>query len=212
MNFDWGSASPALQVPPDRFSVRWSGRIQPRYSEVYTFPLTGNDGCRLWINDQLLINKWRPDEGSDVTGSILLTAGQRYKIRVEYFDDAGSAWLKLEWQSASQAREVVPQGVLFANYPPLLVSPALVNNQFEVTVMGPAGADYYVYARSNLSDRPGHWFWPPTHPRFPSVSANRPGTPSAITASNSAFETSASPPRAIVTSGAASTTAENPSS
>ena len=152
LDFDWGAASPALQVPADRFSVRWSGRIQPRYSEVYTFHLTGNDGCRLWINDQLLINKWRPDEGSDVTGSILLTAGQRYKIRVEYFDDAGSAWLKLEWQSASQAREVVPQGVLFANYPPLLVSPALVNNQFEVTVMGPAGADYYVYARTNLSD------------------------------------------------------------
>jgi hypothetical protein len=107
-------------VPADQFSVRWRGQIQPRYSEVCTFHLTTDDGCRLWIGDQLLIDDWTDNSGSDRTGSILLTGGQRYDLRVEYYENTGNASAKLEWQSASQSRETVPQGVLFPNRAPVL--------------------------------------------------------------------------------------------
>ena len=83
-----------------------------------------DDGCRLWIDGQLLIDKWRQGRhtNSDITGSIALTGGQQYDLRVEYYHNANPADAVLEWTSASQAREIVaPQGVLFpANTPPVL--------------------------------------------------------------------------------------------
>ncbi|HWD92599.1 MAG TPA: PA14 domain-containing protein [Verrucomicrobiae bacterium] len=119
INFNWGLSSPAAGVSSNQFSIRWTGFIQPRYSEVYTFHLTTDDGCRLWVNGQLLIDKWRDDSGTEVSGSLALTGGQRYDIRVEYYENGGFASAKLEWDSASQAREVVPTGVLFADTSPL---------------------------------------------------------------------------------------------
>src|SRR2546430_9544689 len=37
INFDWGSTSPAPGVDANTFSVRWNGRIQPQYTQTYTF-------------------------------------------------------------------------------------------------------------------------------------------------------------------------------
>ena len=115
INFNWGLNSPATGVSNELFSVRWTGQIQPRYSEGYTFHLTADDGCRLWVNNQLLIDKWRNDSGTEVAGSIALMGGQKYDLRVEYYEAYVNASVKLEWNSASQAREVVPPGVLFAS-------------------------------------------------------------------------------------------------
>ena len=115
IDFNWNLGSPASSISNEQFSVRWTGYIQPRFSEVYTFHLTADDGCRLWINNQLLIDKWRDDSGSEVSGSVALIGGQQNSIRVEYYENSVYARAKLEWESASQAREVVPVGVLFAN-------------------------------------------------------------------------------------------------
>jgi hypothetical protein len=121
INFNWGNGSPGGGVPSDSFSVRWTGKIQPRYTEGYTFHLTVNNGCRLWIDGQLIIDKWRENTNSDVTGSIALIGGQQYDLRVEYYHAGTLADAVLEWTSASQSREIVPQGVLFpANRPPVL--------------------------------------------------------------------------------------------
>jgi hypothetical protein len=124
IDFNWGTGSPAAGVASNQFSARWTGFIQPRYSEVYTFHLAADDGCRLWINNQLLIDKWHDDSGTEVSGSMAVTGGQQCDIRVEYYDNSVYARAKLEWESASQSREVVPSGVLFAdNNPPAVPSP-----------------------------------------------------------------------------------------
>ncbi len=122
INFNWGGGSPSPQIPSDQFSIRWTGQIQPRYSEVYTFYLNTDNGRRLWINNQLIVDKFLDDWGIEYTGTIALTGGQRYSLRLEYFEYGGGASARLEWASASQAREVVPQRVLFlpANSPPAL--------------------------------------------------------------------------------------------
>lgn len=123
VNFNWGNGSPGAGVASNQFSVRWTGKIQPRYSEGYTFHLTTDDGCRLWVNGQLLINKWYDDSGTDMAGSIALVGGQQYSITIEYYNDTNAASAVLEWDSASQTRQVIPQGVLFpANTPPTLAA------------------------------------------------------------------------------------------
>jgi len=128
VNFDWGTGSPNASVNVDQFSARWTGQIQPRYTGQYTFYLNTDNGRRLWINNQLVVDKWIDDWGIEYTGTISLTAGQKYDIKLEYFEDNGGASCKLEWSSLSQAREVVPQSQLYSNALPTVSITSPVNN------------------------------------------------------------------------------------
>lgn len=58
INYNWAGGSPDSQIAPDHFSARWTGQVQPQYSETYTFYTLADDGVRLWVNGQLLINRW----------------------------------------------------------------------------------------------------------------------------------------------------------
>ncbi len=112
LNFNWGSASPSAELGADTFSVRWSGTLRPRLSETYTFSTMSDDGVRLWVNGQLVIDNWTLHGPTRNTGNIALTAGQAYPIRLEYFENAGGATLQWFWRSASQPEEIVPQSQL----------------------------------------------------------------------------------------------------
>jgi hypothetical protein len=113
INFDWSTNSPMKGVKAGAFSVRWTGKILPRYAGNYTFYITSDDGCRLWVNNQLIIDQWTNNQPATNTGTISLLAGQKYDIKVEYFNNDNSANCKLEWASAFQSREVIPQSQLY---------------------------------------------------------------------------------------------------
>lgn len=117
INFDWGNGSPDARIAPDTFSVRWEGQIEPLFSENYSFYTSSDDGVRLWVDDQLLVDNWT-DHGVTVdTGQIDLLGGQRYDIRMEMYENGGSAVAKLEWSSVSQSREIVPELQLYSDAP-----------------------------------------------------------------------------------------------
>ena len=113
INFDWGAGSPYSKTNVDQFSARWEGKIQPRFSGSYTFYINSDNGRRLWVNDQLIIDKWLSDYGIEYSGNITLTVNQKYNIKLEYFEDAGGASCHLEWMNSQQPREVVPKSQLF---------------------------------------------------------------------------------------------------
>lgn len=115
IDFDWGSGSPDALVPPDGFSVRWTGKIQAKYTEQYTFHTITDDGVRLWVNNQLLIDNWAAAGEVDSFGQINLTAGQKYTVKMEFFDNSGGAAASLLWSSSTQAEQVVPASAFFAD-------------------------------------------------------------------------------------------------
>ncbi|MEQ8838083.1 MAG: PQQ-dependent sugar dehydrogenase [Lacipirellulaceae bacterium] len=117
VNYDWGSGSPGPGIGSDTFSVRWEGEIQPLYSEDYTFRVATDDGTRLWINGQQIINEWRDQRTVFDSAPISLQAGQRYDVRLEMYDNQGQALQNLQWSSASQPREIVPQSQLYSDEP-----------------------------------------------------------------------------------------------
>ena len=95
-------------------AVRWTGMIQPKYSEVYTFHMVGDNGFRLWIGDILVLDHWVNDwEVPQKSKPVSLKAGNLYNIKIEYFNATGGATLKLEWSSPSQEKEVVPMDCLY---------------------------------------------------------------------------------------------------
>jgi len=112
INFNWGADSPLAGVKTDSFSTRWTGQIQPRYSGTYTFYITSDNARRVWVDNQLIIDKWTNLQGT-YTGTISLTAGQKYDLKVEYAESTKVSAIKLEWASGLQSREVVPQSQLY---------------------------------------------------------------------------------------------------
>jgi hypothetical protein len=117
--FDWGNESPdaAAGIPADFFSVRWTGAAEARFSELYRFTLVASDGVRLWVNGSLIVSQWTASPQLQTsTGTLLLTAGERTPIELEYFESGGFAAIELRWSSPSQTEQVVPQSQLF---PPL---------------------------------------------------------------------------------------------
>lgn len=113
INFNWGNSAPYQKTNVDNFSVRWEGEILPRYSGKYIFYINSDNGRKLWINNQLIIDKWISDYGIEYSGNLVLTANRKYSLKLEYFEEAGGANCMLEWMSALQAREVVPRSQLF---------------------------------------------------------------------------------------------------
>jgi len=62
---NWTGISPGSGIPRDGWSVRWTGQVQAEYSEPYTFCTESDDGARLWVNGNLLIDKWVPQLGTE---------------------------------------------------------------------------------------------------------------------------------------------------
>jgi len=115
IDFIWGSGSPDPNfVNADSFSVRWRGELEVAFTEAYRFYAVTEDGVKLWINDQLAINRWyvyrRNEYRSD---PIELQAGQ--KVSIEMWardnDDTGettSATAQLLWESKHQPKGIIP--------------------------------------------------------------------------------------------------------
>src|SRR5262249_37836135 len=127
VNFDWGGGSPDPKISADSFTVRWLGDVQPQFNETYTFYTVTDDGVRLWVNNQLLIDKWVDQGPTEWSGSIALTNGYRYPVKMEYYENGGGAAAKLSWSSSSTTKAIIPKPQLYPSndIPPAvsLVSP-----------------------------------------------------------------------------------------
>ena len=108
VDFDWTSGSPAPVINADNFSIRWDGQIEAPVSGIHTFTTTSDDGIRLWVNNVLVIDKWIDQAPTQWSGTINLTAGQKYAIKIEYYENGGGAVAKLNWSYAGQAVQIVP--------------------------------------------------------------------------------------------------------
>ena len=115
VNFNWGQGSPNPSIGADTFSARWTGQVQAKYSETYKFYTTADDGVRLWVNGQQIINQFVNQSATESSGSIALVAGQKYDIKLEYYENTNFATSKLAWSSSSQTKEIIPQSQLYSN-------------------------------------------------------------------------------------------------
>lgn len=105
--FNWGDEAPTGQLKKDDFSIRWSGYIRPPKTGEYTFQVLSSDGVRLYINDKIVIDNWtdhvasRGGGGYD-TCNLQLEGGQKYKLRLEYYNHWGQTIIKLGWYQTNQ--------------------------------------------------------------------------------------------------------------
>ncbi len=108
--------------PGNTFSVRWLGSIQPQYSEAYTFHGKSDEGLRLWIGDQLLLDnsaQLRRGDRGEVSATISLESGKLVPIKLEYDPPKERrvdqpATIELSWSSASISKSPIPPDRLFS--------------------------------------------------------------------------------------------------
>ncbi|MDB6020243.1 MAG: hypothetical protein JWQ04_100, partial [Pedosphaera sp.] len=113
VNFNWFAGSPDPSISVDTFVVRWTGAVQPQFNQTYTFATTTDDGVRLWVNDQLIIDHWNDQGPTTWTGTIPMVAQQRYNIRMDYYENGGGAQAMLAWSSASSPNAFIPESQLY---------------------------------------------------------------------------------------------------
>jgi hypothetical protein len=113
IDFNWEQGSPDPAVPVDGFSVRWSGKVQPLSTGYYTFYVTADDGARLWVDGIPLFDHWLFEADSESSGTIFLEAGQKYDLKLEYFEDSAGARVSLKWSGPDVPKAVIPQSQLF---------------------------------------------------------------------------------------------------
>ncbi len=117
VNFNWGTYSPDPSIRTNDFAVRWTGQVEAPTSETYTFHTQTDDGVRLWVNGQMIIDNWTNGSNTYDSVAIALTKGQRYPIRLEYYEDGGDARCELSWSTPTIARETIPSRYLWVDRP-----------------------------------------------------------------------------------------------
>ena len=119
IDFNWsngdirGENSPAESINVNNFSARWSGELEVDLTDTYTFHITANNGFRLWLDDQPIIDFW--DNGttdSRQSEPIDLVGGNTYSIRMEYFEGEDTAIAQLFWESSTREQQIIPSGAL----------------------------------------------------------------------------------------------------
>jgi glucose/arabinose dehydrogenase len=113
VDFDFGLDAPGNLPDQDKFAIRWTGYVHPDSSENYTFHTLSDDGVRLWVDGKLLIDNWTGHAPTEDQGEIRLEAGKKYRLRLEYFEGAQGAQIRLLWSAPNQPKEVIPQHHLF---------------------------------------------------------------------------------------------------
>jgi len=117
IDFNWGDpGGPGSPIGVDGFSCRWTAELEVPFTEKYTFITNSDDGVRLWVNGEQLIDNWTDHSPTQNRGNINLTAGQVYSLVMEMYENGGGAVAQLFWMSPSIPREIIPAGPL---QPPL---------------------------------------------------------------------------------------------
>ncbi len=100
IDFSWTLYSPDnSKINYDCYSVRWEGIIIPSQNGTFTIGLKGNDGYRLYINNELIVDNWRKQTFGVHTAKYNFRKGESYQLKVEFYETTGNAKIKMIWNA-----------------------------------------------------------------------------------------------------------------
>lgn len=109
VNFNWGAQTPdASTLESDNFGVRWTGFVNVPQTGTWVFYAYVDDRVRLYVNSQLIIDKWFDQNATEHSGTINLSAGW-YPIQMDFYENKGDAVARLSFSGPATPKQVVPQ-------------------------------------------------------------------------------------------------------
>ncbi len=95
IDFDWSGDAPSLSIHSDVYSVRWQGQFTFE-SAVYQFHVIADDGVRVYLDGNLVLDKWVDQPATEFDVVRTLSEGL-HTVKVEYYNDGGQAVAKVYW-------------------------------------------------------------------------------------------------------------------
>ena len=146
INFDWGRYKPTPELNENNFSVRWTGKLTPAESGNYTLGFTADDGARVFLDNQLLVEAWERNPNKTVTKEIRLEGGRSYGLRMEYRQNNREASARLVWSYPRLVERQIEEAVnaskeADASVLVLGISAGLEGEEMTVNVEGFRGGD-----------------------------------------------------------------------
>ncbi|MBS3805079.1 MAG: hypothetical protein KGY54_11055 [Oleiphilaceae bacterium] len=97
VDFDWGDGSPS-DLPSDDFSARWASEFVAPHDEgtiEYRFTTRTDDGVRLFLAGQLVIDVWQNQGATSYSYDVALEPGESVPVAMEYYEKGGNAVAQL---------------------------------------------------------------------------------------------------------------------
>jgi beta-glucosidase len=114
LHFDWNGGSPGAGVNATDWSAKWTGTLKVPATGVYTFATTSDDGSRLILNGQKLIDQWGDQAPNRRSASVTLTAGQSLPVEIDYYNKSGGSSLDFAWTPGNYSDSAITQAVALA--------------------------------------------------------------------------------------------------
>lgn len=102
--------SPARGVQREYFSIRYTGSIIAPKTGLYTFYVVADDGVRIRVNHQLIIDAWIDQKATSYNGSIILTEGEAYDLEIEYYNSVVHSVFSIRWELPLDAYDMFDLG------------------------------------------------------------------------------------------------------
>jgi hypothetical protein len=112
IDHNWGDPGGPAAGVVDNFSARWTADLEIAIADTYTFIANTDDGVRVWLNDNLIIDDWVDKGASDISSEGIALQAGIYSLRMEYYENTGGASAQLYWQTPTLVREIIPPGPL----------------------------------------------------------------------------------------------------
>ena len=112
IDWNWGNNPPHPLVNADDFAIKFTGDVEAAFTETYTFHVTTDDGQRLWVDGQPIIDRWIQQGMTEHRGTIDLVAGRKVSIELWMYEHSGGAVCEMRWSSPSTNKQIVPRAAL----------------------------------------------------------------------------------------------------
>jgi len=113
VDFSWGDpGGPGAPIGVDSFSARWTADLEIAVADTYTFSTSTDDGLRLWLNGELIIENWTDHATTDDFSEPIYLEPGVYTLIMEFYENGGGAAAQLFWQTPGVVRQIIPAGPL----------------------------------------------------------------------------------------------------
>ena len=113
LNFDWGGGSPISGVDGNNWAGEWKGQIQAMTTGVYTLYTNTDDGVRVYIDGNLVIDNYTYHAPTIDQTTLNWTAGEKHTIDIKFFQGSGGSVMQLLWSAPAIPRQFVPTTQLY---------------------------------------------------------------------------------------------------
>ncbi|MBN2165984.1 MAG: BNR-4 repeat-containing protein [Marinilabiliaceae bacterium] len=152
IDYNWGINSPFEGVSAIDYSVRWNGTLETRLAEKHTLYFTASEGVKIWINDELVLDKMDNTNLNEFIFSFTPIASHKNKIEIRSIHKNVPAEVKLSWKSLRQSKTVVPKSSLYEGISDEVITSVYDKKTVSICSIYPNPAFSTIFLNHNGSD------------------------------------------------------------